>query len=57
MKVLLDENFPLALLHSLRDAGLEAEHIIDSGQRGQPPQRVFEIADSGELLPWTVIET
>jgi len=119
VKVLLDENFPLALLHALRTAGHEAEHIIESGQRGlsdrvirrrleeelllfltqdeefllvprecratvlvsrvrqsrplqqrlevwmgairdylerRPPQRIFEIADSGALLPWTVAE-
>ena len=34
MKVLLDENFPLALYHRLKQAGYDAEHIIVLGQRG-----------------------
>ena len=34
MKILLDENFPLALVRRLRDAGHEVEHIILLGLRG-----------------------
>ena len=34
MKFLLDENFPLALYHRLRDAGKDVEHVIALGQRG-----------------------
>ena len=34
MRILLDENFPLALHHQLVQAGYEAEHIILLGQRG-----------------------
>jgi Domain of unknown function (DUF5615) len=34
MRVLLDENFPLALLRRLRDKGHYAEHIILLGLRG-----------------------
>jgi hypothetical protein len=32
--VLLDENFPMALLRALREVGIDAEHIITLGQRG-----------------------
>ena len=34
MRILLDENFPLQLYRRLIEAGIEAEHIIVSGQRG-----------------------
>jgi hypothetical protein len=34
VKVLLDENFPLALYRRLRDAGKNVEHVIALGQRG-----------------------
>lgn len=116
MRILLDENFPLALLRRLRSQDLEAEHLIESGKRGlpdleirrwledeallfltqdgefltlpaasratvlvsrvrqsrpiedrvevwmraiqaylelRPPQRLFEVTDTGVLLPWT----
>jgi hypothetical protein len=45
--VLLDENFPLALYRQLRADGIDAEHIITIGWRGQ-----FELLDDGGLLPW-----
>lgn len=34
MKILLDENFPLALTRKLREDGQEVEHIILLGLRG-----------------------
>ena len=34
MRLLLDENFPLALYRRLRDAGQDVEHVITLGQRG-----------------------
>ena len=34
MRLLLDENFPLALYHRLRKDGKDVEHIIATGQRG-----------------------
>jgi hypothetical protein len=34
VKLLLDENFPLALYRRLRDAGQDVEHVIVMGQRG-----------------------
>lgn len=34
MKILLDENFPLGLLHALRAEGFTADHIITLGWRG-----------------------
>ena len=43
MKVLLDENFPLALLRSLLKDGQQAEHIITMGWRGAPDQRIREL--------------
>lgn len=42
MKVLLDENFPLALLRSLVRDGEEAEHIITMGWRGASDQQIRE---------------
>ena len=43
MKVLLDENFPLALLRSLLKDGQQAEHIITMGWRGASDQRIREL--------------
>ncbi len=40
MKVLLDENFPLPLLAALRNAGIEADHLISLNMRG--------VADHGD---------
>lgn len=34
MRLLLDENFPLALYRRLRDAGQDVEHVIAIGQQG-----------------------
>jgi predicted nuclease of predicted toxin-antitoxin system len=34
MKILLDQNFPLALTRRLREEGHDAEHLIELGQRG-----------------------
>lgn len=119
MRLLLDENFPLALYRRLRDAGKEVEHVIALGQRGvgddvlrkrlatetlvflthdeefgdipadfrsqviisdlpqrlpirerveiwfaalekfaerRPPERLFEILPSGELVAWEILE-
>lgn len=42
MRILLDENFPLALLHNLRKDGRETEHIITMGWRGTTDQRIRE---------------
>ncbi len=42
MRVLLDENFPLALLRSLLRDGEQAEHIITMGWRGASDQRIRE---------------
>ncbi|MGO9453030.1 MAG: DUF5615 family PIN-like protein [Candidatus Binataceae bacterium] len=36
MKILLDENFPLALLRRLREEGHHVDHIILLGLRGAP---------------------
>lgn len=120
MRLLLDENFPLALQRRLLEEGLEVEHVITLGRRGMhdreliarlrrepdlvlltqdtefleppsgvagkiivsrvsqdrplrervtlwmeslesflhdpPPQFVFGLGDSGELVPWTIVE-
>ena len=51
MKVLLDENFPLALLRSLLEDGEQAEHIITMGWRGASDQRIRErLLDRGVLF-------
>lgn len=120
MRLLLDENFPLALERRMLEKGFEVEHVITLGQRGipdrdliarlrrepdlvlltqdtelldppaglvgkivvsrvsqgrpllervavwaeslgpflrdPPGQPVFELADGGELIPWTIVE-
>ena len=48
MRILLDENFPLALLWKLRDEGNEAEHVILLGLRGTPDSAIIERLNSGE---------
>ncbi|MCC7240957.1 MAG: DUF5615 family PIN-like protein [Acidobacteria bacterium] len=40
MKILLDEDFPLALYRSLKGDGEDVEHIITLGLRGTPDQQV-----------------
>ena len=55
MKVLLDENFPLALLRSLLRDGQEAEHIITMGWRGASDQRIRERLLDGSVLFLTTI--
>lgn len=42
MRFLLDENFPLALYHRLREAGFDAEHVIAGGRRGVPDSVLLE---------------
>lgn len=42
MKVLLDENFPLALYYRLRSSGYDIEHIILLGVRGLPDSAIIE---------------
>jgi predicted nuclease of predicted toxin-antitoxin system len=50
MKMVLDENFPLALVRSLREEGREVEHIILLGLRGAPDSAIIERLNSDELL-------
>ncbi len=50
MKILLDENFPLALVQKLSDDGLEAEHIILLGLRGTLDSVIIGRLDSEEHL-------
>lgn len=40
MKILLDENFPLALYHRLKGAGHKADHLIVLGERGLPDSMI-----------------
>ena len=50
MKILLDENFPLALARKLREAGQEADHIILLGLRGTPDSAIVARLESEEIL-------
>ena len=50
MKILLDENFPLALFRSLQADGEHVEHIITLGWRGASDQRIRERLLDSELL-------
>ncbi len=40
MRFLLDENFPVALTRRLRQSGIEADHLIELGQRGLPDSTI-----------------
>lgn len=42
MRLLLDENFPLALYRRLRRLGAAVEHIITSGERGLPDSAILD---------------
>ena len=50
MKVLLDENFPLTLVHRLREDGHDAEHVITVGLRGASDERVAERLVEADLV-------
>jgi hypothetical protein len=50
MKILLDENFPLALVKRLREEGHEVEHMILLGLRGAPDSVIVARLDSENLL-------
>ena len=50
MRVLLDENFPLALVGALRKQGYQVDHIILLGLRGTLDETIVRMLDSEELL-------
>lgn len=50
MKVFLDENFPLTLVHRLRDDGHDADHVVTVGWRGASDARIGERLVDGDLL-------
>jgi len=50
MKILLDENFPLALVRKLHEEGREVEHIILLGLRGTSDSAIIDRLNSEELL-------
>ena len=50
MKVFLDENFPLGLERRLKNAGLQAEHVITIGWRGAPDARIRGRLVEADLL-------
>jgi hypothetical protein len=50
VKILLDENFPLALVRSLQADGEHVEHTITLGWRGASDQRIRERLLDSELL-------
>jgi len=50
MKILLDENFPLALVQKLRAEGREVDHIILLGLRGVPDATIVERLNATETL-------
>ena len=50
MKILLDENFPLALVQKLRERAHEVDHIILLGLRGTPDSAIIERLRSGQVL-------
>lgn len=50
MRILLDENFPLALLRRLREKGHQADHMIVLGLRGTPDRTIVDQLNSEDLL-------
>jgi predicted nuclease of predicted toxin-antitoxin system len=50
MRILLDENFPLALLWKLQEEEYQVDHIILLGLRGAPDRAIFDRLNSEELL-------
>ena len=50
MKILLDENFPVALVQKLREEGREVEHMILLGLRGTSDSAIIDRLNSEQLL-------
>jgi len=50
MRILLDENFPLALLWKLQEEGHEVDHIILLGLRGATDRVIVDRLKSEDLL-------
>jgi predicted nuclease of predicted toxin-antitoxin system len=50
MRILLDENFPLALLWKLQEEGHQVDHIILLGLRGAPDRTIIDRLNSEDLL-------
>jgi hypothetical protein len=50
VKVFLDENLPLTLVHRLRDDGHAADHVITIGWRGASDARLAERLVEADLL-------
>lgn len=50
MRILLDENFPLALHKALREAGHTSEHIIELGLRGTSDAKILQRLSVEEWL-------
>ena len=49
-RFLVDEDLPRSLVRVLRDAGQEADHVIDRGLRGQPDGSIFDHAMTNEMV-------
>jgi predicted nuclease of predicted toxin-antitoxin system len=43
-RFLVDEDLPRSLVRAIRDAGFEADHVIDAGLRGQSDGAIFDHA-------------
>jgi Domain of unknown function (DUF5615) len=50
LKILLDENFPLALYHGLKAEGEDVAHIITLGLRGASDQNIREHLFNRDVL-------
>jgi hypothetical protein len=57
LKILLDENFPLALLRRLTADGEDVEHIITLGWRGASDRRIRDRLVEKHLLFLTQTKT
>jgi len=50
MRILLDENFPLALVRRLQREGYHTDHIILLGMRGTADRAIVTLLDSEDIL-------
>ena len=50
MKILLDENFPLALVRRLHEEGHHVDHIILLGIRGAADRAIVDLLNSEDIL-------
>src|SRR4030095_7830419 len=49
MQVLVDEDLPRSLVRELRQAGVDAHHVLDLGARGRSDDEILDLARARDL--------